>query len=85
CQRAGLRLADIGDLLAVRDTGACPCEPAGSHLERRIAEVTAEIARLESLRSQLTAMLGAVEAGTCKGPLPENWCPPRAADGGECE
>ncbi|PRY57462.1 MerR family transcriptional regulator [Glycomyces artemisiae] len=85
CQRAGLRLADIGDLLAVRDTGACPCEPAGSHLERRIAEVTAEIARLESLRSQLTAMLGAVEAGTCEGPLPENWCPPRAVDGGECE
>ena len=27
-QRLGLRLAEIRDLLAVRDTGACPCEPA---------------------------------------------------------
>jgi DNA-binding transcriptional MerR regulator len=85
CQRAGLRLSDIADLLAVRDTGACPCEPAEAHLERRIAEVTAEIAHLEGLRSQLTAMLGAVEAGTCDQPLPENWCPPTASQGGECE
>jgi DNA-binding transcriptional MerR regulator len=27
-QRLGLRLRDVVDLLAVRDTGACPCEPA---------------------------------------------------------
>ncbi|MCC3761700.1 heavy metal-responsive transcriptional regulator [Glycomyces sp. TRM65418] len=96
CQRAGLRLSDIADLLSVRDTGTCPCEPAETHLERRIAEVTAEIARLEGLRSQLTAMLGAVEAGTCDPPLPENWCPPTdppvdrgsarsVPGGGECE
>jgi DNA-binding transcriptional MerR regulator len=32
-QRLGLRLRDIGDLLAVRDTGACPCEPAEQLLE----------------------------------------------------
>jgi DNA-binding transcriptional MerR regulator len=85
CQRAGLRLADISDLLAVRDTGTCPCEPAGQHLERRIGEITAEIVRLEGLRSQLTDMLRAVDAGTCDPPLPENWCPPNAARGGECE
>ena len=95
CQRAGLRLADIGDLLAVRDTGSCPCEPAGQHLERRIGEITAEIVRLEGLRSQLTDMLRAVDAGGCDAPLPENWCPPgsvrvpsrgsdQVADGGEC-
>ncbi|MDA1360434.1 MerR family DNA-binding transcriptional regulator [Glycomyces luteolus] len=76
CQRAGLRLADIADLLAVRDTGTCPCEPAGQHLERRIGEITAEIVRLEGLRSQLTDMLRAVDAGSCEPPLPENWCPP---------
>ena len=27
-QRLGLTLADVRDLLAVRDTGDCPCEPA---------------------------------------------------------
>lgn len=85
CQRAGLRLADIADLLAVRDTGSCPCEPAGTHLERRIGEITAEIVRLEGLRSQLTDMLRAVDAGTCDPPLPENWCPPNSAVGGECK
>ncbi|THV28951.1 MerR family transcriptional regulator [Glycomyces paridis] len=84
CQRAGLRLADIADLLAVRDTGVCPCEPAGEHLERRIGEVSAEIARLESLRGQLTQMLRAVESGECDPPLPENWCPPGGTAGGEC-
>ncbi|MCD0443309.1 MerR family DNA-binding protein [Glycomyces sp. A-F 0318] len=83
CQRAGLRLADIGDLLAVRDTGECPCEPAEQHLERRIGEVGAEIARLEGLRDQLTSMLRAVEAGTCDPPLPRNWCPPDGTAGGE--
>ena len=31
-QRLGLHLVDIGHLLAVRDTGDCPCEPAGELL-----------------------------------------------------
>ncbi|MFD4759791.1 MerR family transcriptional regulator [Streptomyces sp. NPDC058439] len=26
-QRLGLRLREIRDLLAIRDTGTCPCEP----------------------------------------------------------
>src|SRR5690606_39334766 len=34
CQRAGLRLGDIADLLAVRDTGVCPCEPAERQIGR---------------------------------------------------
>src|SRR4051795_1243160 len=28
-QRLGLKLADIRTLLDIRDTGSCPCEPAG--------------------------------------------------------
>jgi DNA-binding transcriptional MerR regulator len=35
-QRLGLRLAEIGDLLEIRDTGVCPCEPAEKMLRRRI-------------------------------------------------
>jgi DNA-binding transcriptional MerR regulator len=85
CQRAGLRLSDIADLLAVRDTGVCPCEPAEEHLRRRIGEVTAEIARLEGLRTQLTSMLNAVTDAGCGTPLPANWCPPEPAKGGECD
>jgi DNA-binding transcriptional MerR regulator len=43
CQRLGLRLADIRDLLAVRDTVECPCEPAEQLLRRRIAEIDVEM------------------------------------------
>src|SRR3954466_14835553 len=35
-QRLGLRLADIRTLLEIRDTGSCPCEPAGDPLPRRL-------------------------------------------------
>src|ERR1700683_4833687 len=45
-KRLGLRRADIADLLTLRDTGTCPCEPAAGLLRRRLAEIDAEITRL---------------------------------------
>ncbi len=75
-QRLGLRLADIRDLLAVRDTGACPCEPAEELLRRRVAEVDAEIARLVALRAEMVAMADALPAQDCPPPAPGVWCPP---------
>jgi DNA-binding transcriptional MerR regulator len=80
-QRLGLRLADIRDLLAVRDTGSCPCEPAEQLLRRRIGEVDGEIARLTALRAQMVAMADALPAADCPPPVPGTWCPP--AEGGE--
>ena len=80
-QRLGLRLADVRDLLAVRDTGTCPCEPAGQLLRRRIAEVDGELARLTALRAQMVAMADAMPAAECPPPSPGTWCPP--AEGGE--
>jgi DNA-binding transcriptional MerR regulator len=38
-QRLGLRLREIRELLAVRDTGTCPCEPAETMLRTRISEI----------------------------------------------
>ena len=75
-QRLGLRLRDIADLLAVRDTGVCPCEPAGELLRRRLAELDAEMARLAALRTQLAAMVGSLPADDCPPPTPGTWCPP---------
>jgi len=49
-QRLGLRLRDISHLLAVRDTGEWPCEPAEQLLRPRLAELDAEMARLGELR-----------------------------------
>jgi DNA-binding transcriptional MerR regulator len=74
-QRLGLRLADIRDLLAIRDTGDCPCEPAEALLSRRLVEVDAEIARLSSLRADMAAMLTALPGAGCPPPTPGTWCP----------
>ncbi len=75
-QRPGLRLAGIGGLLAVRDTGACPCQPAAGLLRRHVAGIGQEIARLAALRAGLAGMLAAMPGPDCPGPLPGTWCPP---------
>jgi DNA-binding transcriptional MerR regulator len=84
--RLGLSLSDVRDLLAVRDTGVCPCEPAEVHLTKRLAELDAEIARLVQLRGQMASMLAAIPAGDCPPPSPGTWCPPGdpTAEGGVC-
>ncbi|WP_326554898.1 MerR family transcriptional regulator [Micromonospora sp. NBC_01813] len=76
CQRLGLRLREIADLLAVRDTGVCPCEPAEQLLRRRMAEVDAELARLSALRAEMAAMAAALPSAGCPPPEPGRWCPP---------
>lgn len=75
-QRLGLALADIRDLLAVRDTGVCPCEPAEQHLRRRLAQVDEQLAELTALRAQMAAMVERIPAGDCPPPTPGTWCPP---------
>ncbi|MGN9908379.1 heavy metal-responsive transcriptional regulator [Phytohabitans sp. LJ34] len=75
CQRLGLRLRDIADLLAIRDTGTCPCEPAEELLRRRLAEVDAEMARLSALRAEMARMVDALPSQQCPPPAPGSWCP----------
>lgn len=76
CQRLGLRLNEIVDLLQVRDTGECPCEPAGVLLRRRLDELDREIARLNALRADLRTMVKRLPDVDCPDPLPGTWCPP---------
>jgi DNA-binding transcriptional MerR regulator len=83
-QRLGLRLADIRDLLSVRDTGTCPCGPAEQLLRRRLAEVDAEIGRLVTLRAEMAAMADALPAATCPPPAPGTWCPPEGGGDETC-
>ena len=87
-QRLGLRLREIRTLLEVRDTGTCPCEPAEELLSQRIAEVDAELVRLQALRHELTAIVGQIQAAVdpstdaaCPDPAPGTWCPPGSAEG----
>ena len=55
-QRMGLRLGDIKELLDVRDRGPCPCGHTEVLVERRLAEVQAEIEELEAVRAQLLVL-----------------------------
>lgn len=72
-QRLGLKLEDIRTLLAIRDTGQCPCEPAGELLGRRLAELDAEMARLAALRADMVSMLNALPSNACPQPTPGTW------------
>lgn len=72
-QRLGLKLDDIRNLLSIRDTGACPCEPAGELLEQRLTELDAQIRRLEALRTELVTMVEALPAEDCPLPTPGTW------------
>ena len=75
-QRLGLHLAEIRELLTVRDTGVCACEPAEGLLRRHVAEIEKEIERLTALRAELLGMLAAMPGPGCPDPLPGTWCPP---------
>jgi len=55
-KRMGLRLADIKQLLDVRDRGQCPCGHTKGLVERRLAEVEAEIRQLSAVREQLLTL-----------------------------
>jgi DNA-binding transcriptional MerR regulator len=75
-QRLGLTLAEIRELLAVRDTGTCACGPAETLLRRHVDEIDAEMTRLATLRAELTGMLAHMPGPDCVDPLPGTWCPP---------
>jgi MerR family transcriptional regulator, mercuric resistance operon regulatory protein len=76
-QRLGLRLAEIRQLLAVRDTGVCPCGPAETLLAEHIAEIDREMDRLTRLRAELAGMVAGLSAPSepCPDPVPGTWCP----------
>jgi DNA-binding transcriptional MerR regulator len=75
-QRLGLPLAEIRELLAVRDTGVCACAPAETLLRQHLDEVDAELRKLAQLRTELTGMLAGITGTNCADPEPGTWCPP---------
>jgi len=53
-QAVGLTLAEVGQVLGVRDAGEAPCRVVTELIDRRHAEVSARIAELQSLERELT-------------------------------
>jgi DNA-binding transcriptional MerR regulator len=52
-QRMGLRLGDIKELLEVQDRGQCPCGHTKTLVQRRLADVNAELGELTAVKRQL--------------------------------
>jgi DNA-binding transcriptional MerR regulator len=75
-RRLGLRLAEIRELVMVRDTGICPCGPAETLLREHVIEIDREMARLAALRAELSGMITGLSAGSgpCPDPVPGTWC-----------
>ncbi|MDP8970410.1 MAG: heavy metal-responsive transcriptional regulator [Actinomycetota bacterium] len=81
-QRFGLRLADIGELLTIRERGLCPCGRTRRLLEARIAELDEELAALARLRDDIGRMVAELPAQDnggwqCSGSLVRLTDPPQ--------
>jgi len=70
-QRSGLRLEDVAALLEIWDRGSCPCGHTKELVERRLAEVDAELASLRSTRKELVELARRNDA--CRTANPSEW------------
>ena len=68
----GLRLREIGELLAAMDEGQCPCPETETLLRQRMAEIDAEMARLAEVRGELARLVD--EAPGCPQVVGDWWC-----------
>jgi DNA-binding transcriptional MerR regulator len=71
-QRLGFSLAEIGELLGIREHGLCPCGRARERLTAKLPEIEAKLAELRALRDTVRRALDAADgSGRC-------WsCPPQ--------
>ena len=53
----GLTLAEIRQILAVHDSGKCPCDSVRWTLQAHAEQIDRQIVRLKALRAELHAML----------------------------
>jgi DNA-binding transcriptional MerR regulator len=81
-QRTGLRLGDIKELLDVKDRGQCPCGHTKTLVQRRLAEVSAEIRELAAVKRQLIELKRRNDE--CMAASPGAWsCAVGIGEGGE--
>lgn len=71
---AGLTLAQIGDILRVRDAGQAPCAHVRDVLSKQLASLDRQIAELLTLRSTVAEFHDAVAAADPVDCDPERIC-----------
>ncbi|MDV2495544.1 MAG: heavy metal-responsive transcriptional regulator [bacterium] len=70
-QALGFTLAEIREILELRDGGAMPCEHVEAEVVRKVEAIEERIAELEGLKASLKALL-------------EGWKEPEAAEAAVC-
>lgn len=60
-QGAGISLQDIGDILAIRDSGQPPCNHVRSLLTERMADVQRQLVELTSMKESLEGLISRAE------------------------
>jgi DNA-binding transcriptional MerR regulator len=74
-QRLGLRLREIGELLAICDQDLCPCGHSEALLRRRMVEIDAQVADLQAVRAELARVIERYPAAACHDPTATSrWC-----------
>jgi DNA-binding transcriptional MerR regulator len=82
-QRVGLRLREIGELLAICDQGLCPCGHSEALLRARMAEIDAQVAELQAVRAELARTVEQYPAAACHDPTATSkWCETAFAEEG---
>jgi len=71
---AGLSLAQIGDVLSVRDLGQAPCVHVRDLLAKQLTDLEAKIAELTALRATVAEFHESVAAGDPAACDPERIC-----------
>lgn len=71
---AGLALAQIREILAIREAGEAPCAHVHDMLDGQLACLDNQIAELMALRSAVAGLHATVAAGTPTGCDPERIC-----------
>ncbi len=70
-QACGLTLAEVETLLSMKDAGVATCAHTLSFLDRHVAEIDAQIERLQAARAEmleLAARAGHLDPATCTDP-----------------
>lgn len=71
---AGLTLAQIGDILSVRDIGQAPCLHVRDLLAKQLTHLDAQIAELTALRATVAELRDAAATGDPAACDPERIC-----------
>ncbi|RMF89338.1 MAG: heavy metal-responsive transcriptional regulator [Nitrospinota bacterium] len=74
-QTLGLTLAEIREILAVRDTGILPCHQVAQHLAEKITIIERKIAELQTLKATLSTLLATLRTAQQRSDSERTICP----------